>query len=151
MATVYVNLYVNTATVNQSNIDSTCTFNQTSGTDEDYVTVVNVGDTVIWSGFPSDNPTTNVVNINSILDTGGPNVFTGLTTTANPPKTVTGTVEPDTTPNGQEETYTLFFSVLHADGTEMFLHIDPKIQVNPPPPPAQMESNLTPKEKMASE
>jgi hypothetical protein len=151
MATVNVNLYVNTAQVNQNNIDTTCTFNQSSGTDEDYVTVVNVGDTVVWSGFPSDPATGNIVNITSIVDTGGPNVFTNLVTSPTPSSTVTGSVEPDTTPNGDDETYTLYFSVAYANGTQGDFHIDPKIHVNPPPPPPQMESNLTPKEKLASE
>ncbi len=151
MATILVNLYVDTVNVTQNNIDTTCTFQQGPGTsDENFTTVANVGDTIIWSGFPSNSPTNDIVNITGIIDTGGPNVFANLTTSISVPMTVTGTVEAGTSgPNGDEETYTLNFAVQHQDGTQSTFHIDPKIQVHPPAPP--LESNLEPKEKLVTE
>ncbi len=131
MANDNVILFVDTSVnLNPQNVDQYCNFGQASGTNEDYTTTVNVGDTVTWSGRssslqPPNSPPVSV-SITKIQYDGGSEVFQDsvLNGTGNP-QTVTGTVQNNT--GGEDETYTIFFTVSNQNGT---FHIDPKIQVN---------------------
>lgn len=131
MANFNVILFVDTSVnLNPQNVDQYCNFGQASGTNENYTTTVNVGDTVTWGGRssslqPPNNPPV-IINITKIQYNGGSEVFKDsvLNGTGNP-QTVTGTIQNDT--DEDQETYTIFFTVSNQNGT---FHIDPKIQVN---------------------
>lgn len=126
MANQTITLYVNTSVnLTPQNVDTYCNFGQSSGTNEDFTTDVNVGDTVTWEGSATAGSGT--VNIEKVQYEGGSDVFgTSVLDGTGSPKTVNGTVANDT--GGDEETYTILFSVSNQNGT---FRIDPKIQVNP--------------------
>ncbi len=126
MANQTVTLNVDTSVnLTPQNVDDYSNFGQPSGTNEDFTTDVNVGDTVTWTGQSSTQPSV-TVNITKIQYDGGSDVFgTPVLGGTGSPETVVGTVENDT--GGDEETYTIFFTVSNQNGT---FHIDPKILVN---------------------
>lgn len=133
MANLTITLYVNTSRIDHKNVDRDCNFGQSGNVpNEDYTSRVNVGDTVTWQGVSSTN-VNDKVNINRINYQGNSNIFgRSVIEGSGDPETVTGLVEQDT--GGDEETYTIFFSVLNSgnprppDGDPF--HIDPKIQVH---------------------
>jgi hypothetical protein len=126
MANETVTLNVDTSVnLTPQNVDTYCNFGQSSGSNEDFTTDVNVGDTVTWTGQSSTQPAV-TVNITKIQYDGGSDVFgASVLNGTGSPETVEGTVENDT--GGDEETYTIFFNVSNQNGT---FHIDPKILVN---------------------
>jgi plastocyanin len=127
MANHNVTLFVDTSVnLNPQNVDSYTNFGQASGTNENFTTTVNVGDTVTWKGESSTQPTV-TVSITKIQYNGGSEVFqASVLDGSGSPATVVGTIESDT--GGEEEEYTLSFTVSNQNGT---FNIDPKIQVNP--------------------
>jgi hypothetical protein len=139
--THYVTLHVNTEQINSQNELEVSSFSSESpdgetltsdGNLEDFTTIVNAGDTIIWKGVSSNNPDNDTVNVTSINYHGGDNVFDKNVLNGNGalPEEVEATVQPGT--NGKSEKYTIKFTVFNngnkKGGT---YHIDPKIQVQP--------------------
>lgn len=70
-----VTLYVNTAEINNGNINEYANFGQPKSiTNEDYTTNVRKGDIVIWKGVSVSDPL-DIVSITSINHHGGPKLF----------------------------------------------------------------------------
>ncbi|WP_297765241.1 hypothetical protein [uncultured Muriicola sp.] len=70
-----ITLYVNTAEINNGNIDEYANFGQPDSiSNEDYITHVRKGDIVIWKGVSVTDPL-DIVNISSINHQGGPKLF----------------------------------------------------------------------------
>jgi hypothetical protein len=70
-----VTLFVNTAEINNGNIDEYANFGQPKSiSNEDYTTHVRKGDIVIWKGV-SVSDTLDIVNISTINHHGGPKLF----------------------------------------------------------------------------
>lgn len=70
-----VTLYVNTAEINNGNIDEYANFGQPDSiSNKDYTTHVRKGDIVIWKGVSASDPL-DIVNIASINHQGGPEFF----------------------------------------------------------------------------
>ena len=131
MANVTVTLTVNTAEIAKPDVDDYCSFGQSSGTNEDYTTVANVGDTITWQGASSSS-VTDVVNIVSINYTGDSNIFGQNVIQGNngDPETVSATVQNNT--GGEDEIYTINFTVYNGtDQRNGQFSIDPKISINP--------------------
>lgn len=64
MAVVTITLYVNTGSITQNTIDANSNFGQSRDiTNANYTVAVTAGDTVVWKGVSSSNPTTDVVKI----------------------------------------------------------------------------------------
>ena len=122
-----VTLYVDTSVnLNPQNVDTYCNFGQPSGSNEDYTTNANVNDSITWQGQSSTQSNV-TVNITKIQYDGGSDVFgASVLNGSGTPETVVGTVENDT--NGDQETYSIFFTVSNRNGT---FQIDPKMQINP--------------------
>lgn len=140
--TFYITLHVDTANITPDNLETTCRFTQVVAgaettqpdTIHDFTTEVQVGDTVIWNGIPSPANDMDRVDIGRIIDTGGPNVFTNLSTTLTVPQTVTGSVElalSSSTNTEDDETYTIEFSVHNNQAFRGSYSIDPIIKVKP--------------------
>ena len=70
-----ITLYVNTAEINNGNIDEYANFGQADSiSNEDFTTHVRKGDIVIWKGVSVSDPL-DIVNISSINHQGGPRLF----------------------------------------------------------------------------
>ncbi len=70
-----ITLYVNTAEINNGNIDKYANFRQSDTiSNMDYTTHVRKGDIVIWKGVSVSDPL-DIVNISSINHQGGPKLF----------------------------------------------------------------------------
>jgi hypothetical protein len=70
-----ITLYVNTAEINNGNIDETTNFGQADSiSNKKYTTHVRKGDLVIWKGVSVSDPL-DIVNISSINHQGGPRLF----------------------------------------------------------------------------
>jgi len=70
-----VTLYVNTAEINNGNVNEYANFGQPDTvSNEDYTTHVRKGDIVIWKGVSVTDPL-DIVNIASINHEGGPRLF----------------------------------------------------------------------------
>lgn len=70
-----ITLYVNTAEINNGNIDKYANFGQSDTiSNMDYTTHVRKGDIVIWKGVSVNDPL-DIVNISSINHHGGPKLF----------------------------------------------------------------------------
>ncbi|MCM4155254.1 hypothetical protein [Gramella sp. AN32] len=123
-------LKVKTAEVTKDNTSTTCYFEETQEmSNEDYTTLVEPGDFIIWKGESTSSDLDEVI-ITSINYHGGHNVFgtNQLNESRDVPGTVLGEVQANT--NGQEEKYIIKFKVKNNEqrrnGT---FQIDPKIQV----------------------
>ena len=139
--THYITLHVNTEQINSQNELEVCYFTSespdgqsttSSGNIQDFTTVVNAGDTIVWRGQSSNNPDYDVVNISSINYHGGDNVFNENVLNGNggSPEEVVGVVKMGT--NGQTEKYAIKFKVFN-NGNQNggTFQIDPKITVKP--------------------
>ncbi len=134
MATVTVTLFVNTGAIsNQSNVDANSSFGQPQNiTNENFTINPNTLDNIIWQGFSSSAPSTDAVNITSIVYEGAYNVFGSNQPNGNKqnPEKVLGTVANHT--NGETEVYKIFFTVSNNGVLKnQQFHIDPIIQVKP--------------------
>jgi hypothetical protein len=70
-----ITLYVNTAEINNTNIDETANFGQVDSiSNEDFTTHVRKGDIVVWKGVSVSDPL-DIVSISSINHQGGPKLF----------------------------------------------------------------------------
>ncbi len=139
--THYITLHVNTQQINSQNELEVCYFTSQSpdgnsttsdGNIEDFTTVVNAGDTIIWRGESSNNPGADTVNISSINYHGGDNVFDQNVLNGNggSPEEVVGVVRVGT--NGQTEKYAIKFKVFNNGNQNGGTYqIDPKITVKP--------------------
>jgi plastocyanin len=127
MANHTVTLNVDTSVnLTPQNVDDYSNFGQSSGSNENFNTVVNVGDTVTWQGLSSTQPSV-TVNVTKIQKNGGSDVFgASVINGSGNPETVVGTVQNNT--NSENEEYSIFFNVSNQNGT---FNIDPKISVNP--------------------
>lgn len=130
---VVVRLYVDTARIDNRNVNASCNFGQNpSISNEEFTIDVNLGDTVTWEGVSSNAPSTDVVNIVSINHEGGKNVFDKNVLKGNgeTPEKVTGTAITKTD-GGEKYKYKISFTVLN-NGTKRngMFHIDPKIAVH---------------------
>jgi hypothetical protein len=127
MAEVFITLNVDTSQISVQNVDPFCNFGQGPGiSNEDFLTVVDAGDTVIWEGVSSVTPL-DTVNITNINHSGGSSVFNSNNLTGN--GSVSGAVRNNT--HGEQEKYTIMFNVFN-NGVRRpgVFSIDPKIQVN---------------------
>ena len=122
-----VTLNVNTADIENDNIPANADFGQTDGsTNEDYTLLVQLGDTIVWQGISSSNPTDHVVNIKSINHVGGARLFDRnvLNGDGGTPERVIGIISEGR--SGDEKKYNIFFRLSNKSGT---FKIDPKIRV----------------------
>ncbi|MFH6769806.1 hypothetical protein V8G56_13725 [Gaetbulibacter aquiaggeris] len=139
--THYITLHVNTEQINSQNELETCYFTSespdgqvitSSGNIQEFTTVVNAGDTIVWRGQSSNDPDNHTVNISSINYHGGDNVFDQNVLNGNggSPEEVVGVVKVGT--NGQTEKYAIKFKVFN-NGNQNggTFNIDPKISVQP--------------------
>jgi len=127
-----VTLYVNTADIKTPNESAYCNFGQGNGiSNEEFTTLVSVGETITWRGVSSNAPNTDVVAITSINYEGGTNVFSQniLKESREAPGLVSGKVLVAT--GGKKYKYKISFTVTSGGskngGT---FHIDPKIEVH---------------------
>ena len=125
-----ITLYVDTANIENGNIDDTCNFGQDQDVSNiDYTIQVNKGDIVMWRGV-STSSAEDMVQITSINYQGGARVFDKnvLTDSQQSPGVVVGTV--NLGKEGDEEKYTVSFKVFN-NGTQRngTFHIDPKLQI----------------------
>lgn len=139
--THYITLHVNTEQINSQNELEVCYFTSespdgqvitSSGNIQDFTTVVNAGDAIVWRGQSSNNPDNDTVNISSINYHGGDNVFDQNVLNGNggSPEEVEATVQAGT--NGKTEKYAIKFKVFN-NGNQNggTFNIDPKIAVKP--------------------
>jgi autotransporter translocation and assembly factor TamB len=130
---VVVTLYVNTAQIDNRNVNASCNFGQAQGiSNEEFTIDVNVGDNITWQGVSANAPSTDIVNIVSINHEGGKNVFGENILKGNDqnPQKVTGTALYKTD-EGKKYKYKISFTVMN--GTKKrngMFHIDPKIEVH---------------------
>ncbi|MFE3868011.1 hypothetical protein ACFX5E_07975 [Flavobacterium sp. LS2P90] len=127
MANVVITLNVNTSQISVQNVDSNSNFGQGPGiSNEDFLTVVDAGDTVIWEGVSSVTAS-DTVNITNINLSRGSSVFKSNNLTGN--GRVSGAVRNNAA--GELEKYTIMFNVFN-NGIRRpgVFSIDPKIQVN---------------------
>lgn len=131
-ANVVITLYVNTAQIDNRNINASCNFGQAAGiSNEEFTTVVNLGDSVTWQGVSANAPSTDVVNIVSINHEGGKNVFDqNVLKSSGTPEKVTATAK-QRTAGGEKYKYKISFTVTN-NGSKRngMFHIDPKIEVH---------------------
>ncbi len=131
---VVITLYVDTAQINNRNVNASCNFGQAQDiSNEEFTTVVNLGDSVTWQGVSANAPSTDVVNIVSINHEGGKNVFDANVlkgSTSEGREKVTATAIQRTT-GGEKYKYKISFTVFN-NGTKRngTFHIDPKIEVH---------------------
>lgn len=127
-----VTLYVNTADIKTPNESAYCNFGQGNGvSNEEFTTVVNVGDIITWRGVSSNAPNSDVVAITSINYEGGTNVFgqNVLNDTRSAPGVVSGKVLNRTGSNKYK--YKISFTVSQGGAKKGgTFHIDPKIEVH---------------------
>ena len=133
-ATTVVTLYVNTAQIDNRNVNASCNFGQASGiSNEEFTIEVNVGDTITWQGVSSNAPSTDVVNIVSINHEGGKNVFDQnvLKSSMEDGREKVSAVVRSRTDDGNKYKYKISFTVINGGNRRngMF-HIDPKIEVH---------------------
>lgn len=122
-----VTLNVNTGDISDSSISSNSDFGQTDGaSNEDYTILVQLGDTIVWQGISSSNPTEHLVNIKSINHVGGARLFDRnvLQGDGGTPERVIGIISEGR--SGDEKKYNIFFRLSNKPGT---FKIDPKIKV----------------------
>lgn len=132
-ASVVITLYVNTAQIDNRNVNASCNFGQNpSISNEEFTTLANLGDSVTWQGVSANAPSTDIVNIVSINHEGGKNIFDKniLKGNGQSPEKVTDTVRTSTT-GGEKYKYKISFTVLN-NGTRRngTFNIDPKIEVH---------------------
>ncbi|MFE3871061.1 hypothetical protein ACFX5F_07480 [Flavobacterium sp. ZS1P70] len=132
MADVIVTLNVDKSQISVQNVDPFCNFGQGPGiTNEDFLTRVNAGDTVIWQGVSSVTPL-DTVNITNINHSGGNSVFShdNLSGNGQHPEKVSGAVRNNA--RGETEKYTIMFNVFN-NGIRRpgIFSIDPKLAINP--------------------
>lgn len=123
-----VNLTVNTADIDRRSIADNSSFGQTDDTsNEDYTILVSLGDTIVWQGLSSSNPTDHIVNIKSINHVGGARLFDRnvLNGDNGTPQRVIGIITEGR--SGDEKKYNIFFKLSNKRGT---FKIDPKIRMN---------------------
>lgn len=122
-------LYVNTQTIDDKNVDASCTFKQPRGiSNEDYTVFVNVDDTILWEGISLDSDN-DIVAVTQILYTGDFNIFGKQNMKGNGEGIVSAIVENDT--KDEMEIYTICFDVYNSGKLRGSYTIDPKLQVNP--------------------
>ena len=128
MADVLITLNVDTSQISVQNVDPFCNFGQGPGiSNEDFLTVVDAGDTVIWQGVSSVTAS-DTVNITNINHSGGSSVFNRNNLTGN--GRVSGAIRNNA--RGEQEKYTIQFTVFnHGTRRPGIFSIDPKLQINP--------------------
>lgn len=122
-----VNLSVNTADIDNTSIAANSTFGQADDTsNEDFTILVKLGDTIVWQGLSSSNPTDHIVNIKSINHVGGARLFDRnvLNGDGGTPERVIGIISEGR--SGDEKKYNIFFRLSNKQGT---FKIDPKIKI----------------------
>ena len=131
-ATRTVTLYVNTAQIDNQNVNASCNFGQDASiSNEEFTIDVNVGDVITWQGVSANAPSTDVVNIVSINHEGGKNVFGEniIKSNGQAPETVTATALYKT--EGSKYKYKISFTVSNGvNKRNAMFHIDPKIDVH---------------------
>lgn len=132
-----ITLNVDTNNVKRSNLDTTCNFGQADTiANKDYLSVIKLGDSIVWQGLSSVAGSTDIVNIKRIKHDRGTKVFGGKDLygkkTANEKNDkVHGKPQNVTQPN-KDYKYKIKFTVYDSDGNKKGEYqIDPKLQVNP--------------------
>lgn len=128
-----ITLHVDTDSINEKNLDSTCNFGQPAGvSNKDFITVVDFGDEITWIGKSSSSDQ-DKVKIKKIKYESGDKILTKNVkrNTWFTPK-VNGRVNSkdkfDETKEELEEKYSIEFKVVRNGKKETFV-IDPKLQV----------------------
>ncbi len=139
--THYITLHVDTEQINSQNELEVCYFTSespdgqvitSSGNLQDFTTVVNAGDMIVWRGQSSNNPDSDTVNVSSINYHGGDNVFDQNVLNGNggSPEEVEAQVLAGT--NGKTEKYAIKFKIFNNGNQKGGTYqIDPKIAVKP--------------------
>lgn len=131
---VVITLYVDTARIDKQDVNASCNFGQEQViSNEEFTTVVNLGDTVTWQGVSANAPETDIVNIVSINHEGGKNVFDQniLKSSMSEGREIVTAIAKLRTDGGEKYKYKISFTVMNngAKRNGMF-HIDPKIEVH---------------------
>jgi len=129
-ANIVITLYVNTAQIDNRNVNASCNFGQDPNiSNEEFTVDVNMGDTITWQGVSANAPSTDSVSIESINHEGGKNVF-DQNVLRGSNGVVTGTAKVRTD-GGEKYKYKISFKVTNSGSNRngMF-HIDPKIAVH---------------------
>ena len=72
-----ITLHVDTDSINQQNIDSTCNFGQVKGvSNKDFTTVVELGDKITWVGVSTSSSGNDKVKIKKIKYVNGAEILT---------------------------------------------------------------------------
>lgn len=137
MANVRIILIVDTEKINHKNPEKYCSFvdntrNPAILPPTEYITRIDAGQMIEWSGLALNPGTCDCVSIDSItiekrsgnVDLFGTPILVGST------GTIQATILAHET-EGREETYTLRFTVIkNVDGTNESYRLDPKLGVN---------------------
>ena len=123
-----ITLYVDTGSIDQQNLDSTCNFGQPPGvSNKDYLTNVHLGDAIIWEGVSSSSPNTDLVKIKKIKYDNGVKIL-------NKDELEGETIVFGIVKNGKikdEEKYVIKFTVFNKGiKRNGIFKIDPKLQIN---------------------
>ena len=128
-----ITLYVNTADIQNPDINMYCNFGQAEGiTNEEYTINANVGDEIVWRGVPqsgSETSAVEIVAINHEGSNGGRDIFGGDNRLRAENGEVSGTIVA-ATDDGADYKYKISFRVIHnGERRGGNFQIDPKIKV----------------------
>ena len=128
-----ITLYVNTAEIQNPDINAYCNFGQTDGSsNEEYTIIGNVGDVIVWQGVAlgaSETSNVEIVAINHQGANGGRDIFGGDNRLTGENGEVRGTVI-STTDEGADYKYKISFRVVHeGENKGGIFQIDPKIKI----------------------
>ncbi|WP_445385327.1 hypothetical protein ACT6NV_00495 [Robiginitalea sp. IMCC44478] len=129
-----ITLYVNTAEIQNPDVNASCNFGQTDGSsNEDYTISANVDDIIVWKGVAlgaTETSSVEIVAINHQGANGGRDVFGGDNRLTADDGEVRGTIVTTTEP-GTDYKYKISFRVIHeGESKGGIFQIDPKIKVN---------------------
>jgi hypothetical protein len=131
MGNVNITLHVDTANIKPDNVDECCYLSDSehdtpTEKPEDFMTLVNLLDTVSWKGLPTNSELEDSVKITEMFYKSGTNLFNKETIDGNE-GIVTGKVQSGS--KGDTQIYGIKFDVIH-DGETKSYSIDPKIRIN---------------------
>ncbi len=135
MSNLNIILFVDTEDITEGNTENKSWLGQPNrkGLNQDFITHVNLGDSITWMGLSTSSPN-DIVNITQINYDGGSNLFgkTKLKNDKGNPKKVIGTIY-NLPKKNNEETYTISFTVYNCNNggkRNGKFQIDPKLKGN---------------------
>jgi hypothetical protein len=138
MANIKIILIVDTQKIKKGNVETHCNFTDNTKDmkildPKEYITVIDAGQTIEWSGVARNPETCDCVSIDSIVlehKHGNIDLF-GTPVIIGSGGTLRATILPHET-GGRNETYKVYFTVIrNKDGYTETYTIDPKIGINP--------------------